>query len=63
MPGGVDKVLLANQRERVMPLLEEVREGADDSAGDAESLKAAHRRKRSKGANAKGKKKKKTEVT
>lgn len=45
-----------------MPLLEEVHEGADDSAGDAESLKAAHRRKRSKGANAKGKKKKKTEV-
>lgn len=42
-----------------MPLLEEVTEGADESAGDAESLKAAHRRKRSKGSN---KKKKKTEV-
>lgn len=43
-----------------MALLEEVVEGADESAGDAESLKAAHRRKRSKGAN---KKKKKTEVS
>lgn len=45
-----------------MALLEELNGATEGSAGDAESLKAEHRRKRAKGANSKARKKKRAGV-